>query len=1127
MLVKKLACKIFHSHLPPKAFKWQNPQRSGNCKNRQHRQHVTKFDMPHSQHSVRMDQSSTPSAVAKENTSEPSSSSVQDDVYHLRNPSLRSMLKTSIETEDVGQFSRRPSQLPLPTKPTLPFPPAADHQQMGRRSFARQYAENEVDGARSSNYPYPTSTTSSSVTSFHQTQSRQSYRASSQDPTDQEERSYSISQSSVINHGRSDTRLHAINRLQEQGDLRGSRPRSPYAYPTRLKRPGYRPSSPALIELHREAQGANQGSLRGIESRTTSPRYTSAMRRALPNWQQGYNQLDPSFRHHQTSPATRYSRTRPSPPSSPRMPTPGSLLSLNQNSSTSRESLAPVSARSGWTSGRSISSSPVFYDYTENFGEENNLQESMVPVAEGVVPEKAEADIEASPSRLSLPGSPSYNEVPSRRNGETLAVSEPLSSPNRRTWSHLPRWDAVKSYDYTIKTASADEGQITLASQKQYRRKTKSFIAEIPRYGGWNGASMASPRNTKTQRRSFAGMNGATASVAPTPRSASSSESMYSVQSSSCPDPLSLRLQSENVTLEQIPSEKPEIEHVGIQEQILSTKSDGQLSQESVAPGATSFDQWSDSEQSQIYAPKPERSLSSPSHRDRFSRIFDIEEGSPDSFRDDRAKSQISKYRAPERHMKERRIENSEATNTSLLPPEILLMDPPKVALALRRTNINQDVEDGQVKNSTPKESSIFKSISTSDHSPLGTRTKRMTIASCISASSIPIRTPELVQPELSLPSSPSQPATLDVVEFDGSTRNSDPSGMTLAGSNGIGPKKANLLLSQPSTASLVSCSPLLAFNPEPLPFSFAPLFPTETSDLLAAHADGGELSTAIDNGGEDIEEKESPRKPNDSAWHPKDSIESLPTSRPWNLDTSYPWTDQPPDLGVTMPQPEEDPQQNANKTPRFKMRLQRASSSTAGSSKLTKQRPSLEISVARKPRGHRPSVSITQTNSSHASQFPSRYSSNFNSPLASSIVCPSIKLVPPTPALNIEVRSYFSDDSSQMPPKGSLRKRLSQLKAIAVRAGSSEDVTDITDVDRGVLSSAMGKSRASGRSSRQEATPSERMYNLRHMKWRIVEKVRDWFHRGEEKFRQWGGKLTSKGLKEHAVSNTEQYSGG
>lgn len=1068
----------------------------------------------------------------------------REHTHFLRDSSsIQSMLKNTIETGDVGQFSIKPSQLPVPTQRATPLSSGTTHNRpnsIPRRGYTTQYADNDVDFHQGSDYPYPSSPGSSSAVSFHQTRSPRSYRAPSQG-SNRDERSYSMSQSSVINHGLSNPVLHSTNKLQVQGDVRDLRPRSPFAYPTRLKRPGYRPSSPAVSERHKDSQEVSAGGYPEADNASASPMYKYTMRKAPSAWQQGFNHSDMLFQRHPSTPASRYSSARSSSTSSPRMPTPGPLLSLDQNTSLSRESLDPLFDSSGWTTRQSPSSSPVFYDYTEAFEEENHFRKSVVTLAGESIPENVDIvyeELEGDPSGASMHEMPTYGEVPKallRGNADGVGVSEPTSAVNRSVSSQIPRRVIGSNHSSAIEAASIDKGPTAPANRHQLRKKPKSFVVERPRSGGKDDAATVSPKNFNARPRTYAGLSAgrskSKASLKSPSYCTSSSESMYAVQSSSRPELPILDSPTERFSRIDLHSESSRKLPFSSDRPASGLDSEGQIPLSPLTRPA-SLDYWSDSEPSQIFAPTPERSLSSPGHRDRFSRIFSIGEGSADTGEVNENSGRASRYRTAERHIKEEEIWNSGATSASAFRTENSLTDPPKVALEMRRPVNDSNFQNELEHNQAPEEE-----LSKSPNNYLGgqrvmeTRPEQLTVAFKTSEVSLSPRIAKKGKPAISLPGSPSQVANVDLIRTDEISRNSDPGRMALTERDNAKPDIMKRLPSLPNIPSFISYSPPLNPTTDTLPFSFKPILAGKTDNVSVADHQNydGEASDKEQDDDDKAEKQYGPEKYNLRVPQKSDSTESLPSSKPWNLDTSYPWTDQQPELQVTMPQPRTDSLQSTNKPPRFKLKVHRASSSVTGSAKLTKHSPSLDISAIRKrdlstelsqtgaysckPRA---SITISQSNSSHASQVMNQYSENLTSPPASSAVSPSIKLVPPSPVLNLEVRSFFSDDSSQIQPKGSLRKRISQLKSIAARANSTDDATD---ADRGILGTAAGKSRVSGRTSRQDATASERMYSLRYLKWRIVEKVRDWFHRGEEKLRYWGGKMTSKGLKDNTPS--------
>lgn len=1086
-----------------------------------------------------MDRSDTPEAEEYPARS----SDATDNTRFLRgSSSIQSMLKNTIETGDVGKFSINPSQLPVPTQRAAPSAPSTPLSSgtarnrpsriPSRRSYTRQHADDDIEFHQGFNYPYPSSPGSSSVVSFYQTQSPRPHRGPSQG-SNQDERSYSMSQSSVINHGFSNPGLHSPNRLQVQGDARDLRPRSPYAYPTRLKRPGYRPSSPALSELHKDNQGVSAGGYQETDTGRASPMHRYTMRKVPATWQQGFNHSDSLFQRYSPSPVSRYSSARSSSPSSPRMPTPGPLLSLDQNSSVSRESLDPLSDKSGWTTRKSPSSSPVFYDYTEAFEEENHLRKSGVTLAGEVIPENVDIGFQEPERKANTPEMPAYSDVPKallQGNAGSVGVSGLESTVNPKALSQITRRVIGSHHSSVIEDA---QRHIAPVGRHQLRKKAKSFVVERPRSSGKDLAPIVSSKYSKVQRHTFADLSAVRSTskvpLASPPCSRSSSESMYSVQSSLRPEKPVLDPPTERLSRIDLHSETSGKFPFNSDRRTPDLESEGQIL---LPRRPASFDYWSDSEPSQIFAPTPERSLSSPGHRDRFSRIFSIGQGSADTDEVNENCYRPTRYHTAERHIKEQEIGNSGATNASAFRTENSLTDPPKVALEMRRPVIDSKFHDESELDQAPEEElRKFTTANLDSQQVTEKRPKQLMVASMTSEVSFSPRIGRKGKPAISLPLSPSQVSTVDVIRFNDPVRNSDPGGKSLVERNNIKPHIMKRLPSLPNIPSIISYSPPLNPSPDTLPFSFKPLLAGKTGSVSVANLQDYNSEAPDNERDEDdkVEKSHGSEEYKIGVSQNSYSTESLPTSRPWNLDTSYPWTDQQPELEVNVPQLKTDSLQSTNKPPRFKLKVHRASSSVTGSAKLTKQPPSLELSTIRKRNMSnelsqtgaysckpRTSITISQSNSSHASQVMNQYSESISSPLASSAVSPSIKLVPPSPGLNLEVRSFFSDDSSQIQPKGSIRKRISQLKLIAARANSTESATD---TNLGVPSSAVGKSRVSGRTSRQDATPSERMYNLRHLKWRIVEKVRDWFHRGEQKVRFWGSMMTSKELKDNSPS--------
>lgn len=155
-----------------------------------------------------------------------------------------SMLKTTTETGDIGMFSIKPSRV---------------HQSLGtpRRSVAG-YRDSGPQKARHNFQPYGVPVVddrkrlpsyardaASEVISMYETASQKSGSRMFDEP---DYRSYSMTQASYSSYTLSNHRSYASLRSQVDTGIPVQRPRSPFAYPTRLKRPGFRPSSPALTD---------------------------------------------------------------------------------------------------------------------------------------------------------------------------------------------------------------------------------------------------------------------------------------------------------------------------------------------------------------------------------------------------------------------------------------------------------------------------------------------------------------------------------------------------------------------------------------------------------------------------------------------------------------------------------------------------------------------------------------------------------------------------------------------------------------------------------------------------------------------------------------------------------------
>jgi len=189
---------------------------------------------------------------SRPNGDQPSSRVPQHRLEENRPPpaiskALSSMLKTTTETGDIGMFSIKPPRVPhAPGSPRRVNGLYRDNrpQNAQRPPNFEPYGGNAgvIDDRR--RLPSYSRDVTSEVVSLYETASQKSVNRVYDDP---DYRSYSMNQTysqyALTNH-----RSYSSLRSQPDGGSQGQRPRSPFAYPARLKRHGFRPSSPALTD---------------------------------------------------------------------------------------------------------------------------------------------------------------------------------------------------------------------------------------------------------------------------------------------------------------------------------------------------------------------------------------------------------------------------------------------------------------------------------------------------------------------------------------------------------------------------------------------------------------------------------------------------------------------------------------------------------------------------------------------------------------------------------------------------------------------------------------------------------------------------------------------------------------
>ncbi|KAI0852665.1 hypothetical protein F5Y00DRAFT_227271 [Daldinia vernicosa] len=309
--------------------------------------------------------------------------SVNENSVLLPSPgALESMLKTTTETGDIGIFSIKPV-------PPLPQRRGAFSEVSQQRSSPRPSVE-ELQRRNNGKIPLYRDS-ASEIISMHDSESHKS-STSTLTPTCAEDigpRSYSMTTcgSRHLSHHKSTTTLQS---QASGGPLQ--RPRSPFPYPTRLKRPGVRPASPALTESGR-VDYSRMVEIDRASYRTAygpyKPSYPPTPRRPPLGLRADANLSTVSLPSQGLPPLSRY---RPHRPSSIRTHSTASMASYNApyrerfDSSSSRTSSltsivnmyhrTPHTPRVG-PSGLSTTV-PRYYDYTEGF--ESRQPRAITPV---------------------------------------------------------------------------------------------------------------------------------------------------------------------------------------------------------------------------------------------------------------------------------------------------------------------------------------------------------------------------------------------------------------------------------------------------------------------------------------------------------------------------------------------------------------------------------------------------------------------------------------------------------------------------------------------------------------------------------------------------------------------------
>lgn len=1048
--------------------------------------------------------------------------------------SLQGMLKNTTETGDVGQFPTKPTRIPYPTA----------HRVSQRRKVAdtrasprfttqtsvqrRPEQHREGEHAREEYvqfWPYA-GTPASSVISLYQGESQKSSYSPSRS-ANQDYHSRPMTQSSRTSYKVSDHR--SLARLRAHRELLTP---SPLAYPTRLKRPGYRPSSPATCDFNGSEARLNFGLDHGTGVRTSSPLPMYAMDRIPSTHRPGFSRSIPSLANPASAFIPRLDRAQRKASAPTRVATPTPLVCQQSATATTQDQWARSVASLPSCSHRSPSAAPLYYDYTEAFEEESHFRSTSASrdsFVDRPIPEdrpvyhalyvKVNSDPPELPVRASASPDSSVENTFSA-NGD-LPVEEtrgmPMQVPENGENEASPFTEGCLPSCGSQPQAPSDdvdEVQSEEESTALSERSKKNFPVDCP----------------SLPDDSFAG-DVSSFHSSHTARGVVSSNNFLQSSHSSCPGTDSLEYSFPKA--EDAYENQLSIGDVSQARRIVSSPKCKHLEVNNIttcAPKTSgirvlSSNDLVETDYAGIYSPVPERTLSSRSHRNKYSRILSIDENFPE-LAEIAAKFEVAdSVRTPDQRGEDSKLAehvlNYPGSSSSVRPLSELASQSSAATGSLAITNSithpDRDEDQQRVLSELIRQSLLWES----SHSTASLKNAENFDDGIVSQ--------DISQPTFSdvpagnLNQTPLDPTGASAVVSAHhqilASQDNDKSGVIKKRSLAEYMKR---LPSLPRSSSYRSFTPPNSSRSTQLPCAFSPLNTGRKDTPLTANLEPSPGVLTEQHGHMDEEEESLvPRyklkmRPN------RDSTASPSGSRPWNFDASYPWSNQSSQVDLRLPEPSRLHLQPVTKSPRFKLRVTRASLLNEGTVRVKKQAASPETGTfqrAPKPidlfrsltfgRRKKPALPEMGTASNGSLAKKMQFSEAVDDRPSTS---GNANLIPPLSALQFtETRSFFSDDSSQKFRKGSLRQRLSYLKAIATRNSSSEEEKGF---DRGLAVSPMGKPRVSGRSSRRSTDATVGMSNLKYVRWKMVERIKVWWQRGEEKVRALGKMVKGKGHK-------------
>ncbi|KAL9585303.1 MAG: hypothetical protein Q9212_001597 [Teloschistes hypoglaucus] len=998
---------------------------------------------------------------------------------------VQSMLKNTTELGDAGQFAVRATKIQRPRANTV------THSRPHRRDHFRGQHHHQPTRSSSNQSRFYRPHREQHERSLHRNGSQRPFRGYPVIPDGPNHSSESFTESSATSRRASvQPSLPSLH----PSDRAGARPRSPFGYGSRLGKPRYLPFSTPYSDFNRSDSALPNSIHRTYSARTTPPQSSSSNGKAPSNWYHTFNRSDPLLHRYQTVPLSRRHDTNRSPPFSRRISRASPPLA-SYRSSLASKSLAPHSSSSDLTSSRVPSPRPLFYDYSEAFEKESfrhTAQRSSMFVASQVPQNDGSSEgYQTDVTNTSIPSAKN-----STSSGESKPVTPERASTKVKTPSplrfvaQLLRQETPHGNKASAESSGISPDTVTKpADQVVVAKSTASETVSSQKKPDSlsNRAKMADPFTKVSSPGSL--IQPPPSAYDPAPKVTKTASISMHLSSSSSGSRYSGSAHSQiDHSLDSTAIQPPQVVYER-QPKALSVNFNrlGAFRHDALDPEpqqrAASLDTRVRPESVQIFAPVPERSMSSRDSRDRFSRILSIGE---DFGKQGLFSSLLPNKKAPitiQQYLRDKKSHSpkSIAPLDKELPP--LPDNPSPVPDKGKGKEVaeSRSVDTiGQSQRSRQQDAATF-TIPGLEH---------LAALAGFGRPGIPLRYSSISHnSNLDMPELPQSVKTSTVSQKANSEE--QPRRMAIATRNSSLFQTMKELPSLPMDAVVLIPPPQTPSSLE-LPYSFVPMMPKELMDTAVADmVDDPTLDVKIKSELE-VSQQTPPRAIDWDLTFATKNTDSPASARPWNLDASYPWGGTPPKLEVHMPQVNQDSETAVPSSSRFKLKIHRSSIlGTVG--KLTKSRPP-NLQVVHSPDA---STQVTPVQAHFTEQFENGKNG-----------APVIDLAPPSPGFHIETQSFFSDDSSQKETKGSLRKRLSQIRGRAIAATSSENMRR---AGQGNVATASGRPRAPMQGSKGITKSMDSEPRIKVSKRKMFEKVKTWFQRHEEKIRKWHSRLSNK----------------